>query len=51
MLFRVGSSLADFGVTNITGPMVKSVELTLGKDANTRVGELTLDGKARVVAD
>ena len=30
--------------------MVKSVELTLGKDANTRVGELTLDGKARVVS-
>ena len=26
------------------------MELTLGKDANTRVGELTLDGKARVVS-
>merc|ERR1712070_241364 len=30
--------------------MVKSVELTLGKEAATRVGELTLDGKARVTA-
>ena len=30
--------------------MVKSVELTLGKDAATRVGEITLDGKAKVTA-
>ena len=30
--------------------MVKSVELTLGKEAATRVGELTLDSKAKVVS-
>lgn len=30
--------------------MVKSVELTIGKDANTRIGELTLDAKAKVTA-
>ena len=29
---------------------MKSVELVLGKEASTRVGELTLDGKAKVTA-
>ena len=29
---------------------MKSVEIVMGKDANTRVGELSFDGKARITA-